>query len=341
MTAAARAGSMKCSPSLDGAHVARRPHGIPLALPYNHDPAWPDWIIDHAQGVSEVYLPIHIRYGPTARPWAGPADLHAYHQELRPLARALERVEVRANLVINLPVWTGGRDGIPSEVGRMVQLFGPRMSVTLTDFPLARELRAAFPSLPLSVSSGAQIATARQARYWVDGVGVDSIVVSREINRRPQAIALVKAQGRGPGGLGIKVVLDDACLPECPSLVSHMALMGQCDHAAGRGACMMSAERIDRPWLVAQKDLVPALLHRYVGLVDVAKVEGRARSLAEIARKRALYLEGESWEHPQGHYIEPPQAQAWIEACDRICEDCGWCAGSFRIPTAPEAAAAP
>lgn len=319
--------------------MAPRPHGIPLALPYNHDPAWPEWIADHAAGVAEVYLPIHIAFGPTARPWAGPADPQEYRRALRPLAAALHRVGVRANLVVNLPVWTPARDRIPEEVAGMADLFGPRMLVTLSDFPLARDLRAALPSLPLSVSCAAQVATARQARYWVEGVGVESIVVSREINRRPQAIAQVRAQG-GPGGLGVKVVLDDACLPECPSLVSHIALMNQCDHEAGRGACMMSAERVARPWLLAQKDLVPALLRRYVGLVDVAKIEGRARSLAEIARKRELYLAGESWEHPLGHYVEPPQAQAWIEACDRVCEDCGWCAGAFRIPAPPAPAAA-
>lgn len=307
--------------------MGRSAHGIPLALPYNHDPAWPDWILDHALGVAEVYLPVHASVAPTARPWAGPADSAAYVQELRPLARALERVGLRANLVLNLPVWTASRTTVPDEVARMRDLFGPGMMVTLSDFPLARDLRAALPTLPLSVSCAAQVATGRHARYWVDGVGVESIVISREINRRPHAIAEVRAQGAA-----VKIVLDDACLPECPSLVAHHALMSFCDHEAGRAACMMSAERMQRPWLLAQKDLVPAALPRYAGLVDVAKVEGRARSLADIERKRRLYLEAESWEHVLGHYVEPPRAGACIEACDRICEGCGWCAQAFTLP---------
>lgn len=302
-------------------------HDIPLALPYNHDPAYPDWLRGHAAGVAEVYLPIHASVAPTARPWAGPADPAAYRAELRPLAAALASVGVRANLVLNLPVWTEGRARVPREVEDMRAIFGPRMLVTVSDFPLARDLRAALPDLALSVSCAAQVATPRQARSWIDGVGVESLVISREINRRPAQIALLRAEG-----VALKLVLDDACLPECPSLVSHHALMMFADHALGRGACMMSAERRARPWLLAQKDLVPALLPRYAGLVDVAKVEGRARSLAEIARKRALYLAAESWAHVLGHYVEPPEIGPVLETCDRVCERCGHCAAVFQVP---------
>lgn len=297
------------------------PHGIPLALPYNHDPGYPQWLDGAVQGVGEVYFPIHADFARTARPWAGPTAQAAYRAELARLATVLHRHGIGANLVVNMPVWTESRSLVVDEVRRMLDVFGPDLVVTLSDYPLARSLRRSLPELRLGVSCAAQVATPRQARYWIDGVGAEDIVPSREINRRPEALAALKAQGAR-----LKLVLDDSCLSECPSLLSHTVLMLQGDGAA---PCMMEAERRARPWLVALKDVVPAVLHRYAGLVDLAKIEGRARSLDDIARKRQLYLEGESWAHPHGHYVEPPAAFDRLADCDRVCEGCGWCAAAY------------
>lgn len=312
-----------------GAIVPLSDLDITLSLPYNHDPAYPQWLDGAAEGVSEVYFPIHADFARTARPWAGPTAVTDYRAELRRLADVLARHGITPNLVVNLPVWDDSRPLVTGEVGVMSELFGPTLVVTLSDYPLARDLRGAFPDLHLGVSCAAQIATARHARYWIDGVGARDIVISREINRRPRAIAAVRSQGAR-----IKMVLDDSCLSECPSMLSHTALMMVCDASGGGAPCMMQEERDARPWLVALKDVVPALLPRYAGLVDVAKIEGRARSLDEIARKRQLYLETSSWAHPHGDYVEPPDAFDRIAQCGRVCEDCGWCAEAFAAVSA-------
>lgn len=300
---------------------------ITLALPYNHDPGYPEWLAACPEGVSEVSLPIHGSIAPTARFWTGPAYIDDYRAALQPLQGVMAMHSISANVVLDLPVWTEGRDEVVPEIGRMLDLFGDRMQVTLSDYPLGRDLRAAFPGLRLCVSTAAAVISPRGALLWINELGVSSIVIGRAINKRLDAILAIRALGPR-----IKIVLDDLCLPECPSTLTHEMAMAQPRSCTPeRASCFMAHERQHRPWSIAQKDVVPATLPRYDGIVDVAEMDGRTLPLDIIDHRRRLYLDAESSEHVSEHYVEPPGAFDAITTCDLDCLPCGWCATHFPL----------
>jgi hypothetical protein len=124
-------------------------------------------------------------------------------------------------------------------------------------------------------------------------------------------------------------VLDDCCGADCPAILSHAAFCCSPPSYAQNEGCFVRDYVRKRPWLIAQKDIVPATLPLYSGLVDQAKPDGRTLSLAAVERKAALYQAAESLEHPASIYAEPPEAFERMTTCDRRCDACGWCERSF------------
>lgn len=297
--------------------------GIRLSLPYNQDEGYPEWLETRAEGVDEVYLPIHRSAASTGRTWTGPRDAESYAARLRLLAPVLVRHGVVANLIVNGAIMGVQRPLVLREVERMRAVFGDAMRLTVTDYDLARELRRAFADLELGVSTLANVASESSARLWVEGVGVRFIVPSREVNRRPTVLRAIRDLG-----VKLRVVVDDTCVPGCPAAMAHFIV---CFDGGPRTAkwCAMQEERLARPWLVAQKDIVPGALPHYAGLIDSAKLQGRSHSLEAIDHARRLYLAASSFEHPYGLYTEPPDADARITTCDRVCSRCGWCERNF------------
>lgn len=301
---------------------------ITLSLPYNHDERYAEWLDLCHEGASEVYLPVHPSIGPTARAWAGPESPSAYHDELRSLAKVLARRGLSANIVLNMPIWSAGRSEVIPELARMMELFGDDTEATFTDFPLARDAHAELPELHIGVSSAVRIESAEAARYWVEDVGARTVVLGREINKRPDLIRAIRQLG-----VRIKAVLDDCCVPNCPAQVSHASLMTQSSSDVSQLApCFMQDDRDRRPWMLAQKDFVPAELPHFDGLIDIAKLDGRSDTLASLHRRRKLFLEAVSLDHPKRLYRQPPDALEKIVACDRDCAACKWCELNFEWP---------
>ncbi|MBI5481532.1 MAG: U32 family peptidase [Deltaproteobacteria bacterium] len=298
---------------------------IRLSLPYNHDDRFPEWLAAHCELVGEVYLPIHRAVASTARPWLGPMNPATYRDRLRRLAPVLRAHGLGANVVINLLVLWEQRAGVIEEVGRLRdEVFAELLSVAVADFELGRLLRARFPDLELSVSTVAEVDSPTRAAYWVDDVGVGSICISRAINKRLDVIRAIRDLG-----VKVKMVLDDCCGIACPSILSHAALGSEAGERSGEQPCFARSYVRRRPWLIAQKDVVPATLSRYDGLIDRAKLDGRVISLESIERKLSLYVAATSWEHPASIYVEPEDAFDRIAGCDRRCPECRWCEQAF------------
>jgi len=296
---------------------------IRLALPYNHDPRYPQWLAAHRAGVAEVYLPLHVSSVGSGRPWTGPRDREEYHARLAELASVL-RDGLLANIVVNLPVAASEHLPVLRGLEATLALFG-RATVTVTDYPLAQAIRRSFAELDLTVSTLAEVDTVAAATYWRNSLGVRTIVLGRSINKRLPMIRQIRDLG-----VRITLVVDDHCLPSCPATAAHLALLAAGD-PAGAG-CLVGDLRKRQPWLIAQKDLVPANLAHYVGLIDCAKLEGRGKPLEFIERKLELYLAMTSLEHPYGYYREPAEAFARISECDRACHRCDFCARTL-VPT--------
>jgi hypothetical protein len=298
---------------------------IRLSVPFNHDDRFPAWLAAHCEAVGEVYLPIHRAVAPTARPWRGPSEPAAYHDQLRRLAPVLRAQGLGANVVVNLLVLYEQRPAVIREIGRLRdEVFQDLLSVTVADLELARLLRARFPDLELSVSTIAEVSTATRAAYWVDTVGVSSICIARTINKHLDVIRTIRDLG-----VKLKMVLDDACGIDCPATLSHVALGSEAGECSGEQRCLALSYVRHHPWLIAQKDVVPATLPRYDGLIDRAKIDGRIITLEQIEQKLALFAEAASWQHSGSIYVEPQGAFDRIASCDRRCPECRWCEQAF------------
>ena len=308
---------------------------IPLALPFNHAPEYPEWLREHCDGLAEVYFPLHGSVVGSGRPWQGPTSKTEYQQELRRLACALNSTRTLANIVVNSLVPPDHHSEVIRAVADTLELFD-QAEVTICDLEFGRALRGAFPDLRLGVSTFANIDSVAEGRLWRHEIGAEVITVGREINRRPAAIGAMRALD-----VELKLVLNDLCVPGCPAFLSHLVRLAMFPARDPHLKwCSMRGVVEKQPWRIAQKDIVPAVLPRYEGLIDIAKIAGREASLEALDRILRAYREATSYTHPLRIYEEPPEAHARIIACDRDCEACGWCPEHFpEVPCDDDAPA--
>lgn len=298
------------------------PKGMKLAIPYNQQPDLLDAVAGIAEHVSFLYLPFHPDVALSARVFKGAGDARRYARELDAIARRCARLGIGMNLVANAPHWAIDPRGIALTLERLRGLVP--LKVTFADLLAARKARSLLPWTDMSVSCLADVQTAVQALWWKEQVGVSSLVISREINRRPDQIAALARTG-----LKLGVVSFDDCIPGCQArgchFKPHEAKTGR---AAFRGACDPGSSKVrrQRPWMLAQKEILPGHLRHLAGLICEVKISGRDVPTAEVLRRARLYLEARSLEHPNGYYREPAGAWGKIARCLRDCPDCGWCA---------------
>ena len=297
--------------------------GIRLELPYNHDERYAEWLAEHVEGVWGVYFPVHGSLAPSARVWTDTREKAAYDEEMKLLASVLNRYQLEANVVLNAGIHRHQWPELGHEIARLTEVF-ERLIVTVVDFAFARHLHSELSQLRFGVSTIADLGSPDAASLWLDALPIESVVISRRINKRPEAIRSIKALGPR-----IKMVLDDRCIANCPARFSHMVVHTEAN-PGDQDWCAMEDFRAEKPWFTAQQDVVPATLPLYDGIVDVGKIEGRCRPLEDIERKIGLYLKAQSFEHPNQMYVEPVEAFERIVNCDRMCASCQWCPNHFR-----------
>ncbi|MBI5500694.1 MAG: hypothetical protein HY907_10670 [Deltaproteobacteria bacterium] len=307
------------------------PPGLRLAAPYNHDPALLDALEPVAGHLAGVYLPVHPTAAASGRAFRGPAAPAAYVAELRRVARRCRRMGLGLALLANVPGWAVDARAVARTAETLRGEVDP-LRVTLADLAAARRVRAAAPWLAIGVSTLADVRTPVEACWWRDEVGAAFLTVSREVNRTPAALARLAATGMRLG-----VVSYDDCVPGCQYRLAHVVP----ERPGGRRRgwttsprCLAGASRRARPWLLAQKEILPGHLRHLAGLVEEVKVSGRDQETPEVLRRLRLYLEARSLDHPSDLYAEPRAAWKRIASCDRACRDCSWCADHLR-PLAP------
>lgn len=290
-----------------------------LSVPYNQQPDLLDALEPLAPHISFLYLPFHPAVALSARTFTGTRDAQRYARDLDAVARWCARADLGMNLVANAPHWAVDAKGVARELERLRGLVAP-LKVTFADLLAARAVRKLAPWVELSVSCLADVQTPVQALMWKEQAGATHLVVSREVNRRPDKLAALARTGMTLG-----VVSFDDCVPGCQARSCHFrpapkgaAFSGKCDPGS-------SAIRRSQPWKLAQKELLPAHLRRLEGVIGEVKIAGRDVSTHEVLRRAMLYLEGRSLEHPNGYYREPASAWKKIASCDRECARCGWC----------------
>lgn len=298
------------------------PQEMKLSVPYNHEPEFLDALREIAGHLAYVYLPFHPDVALSARVFSGAASIRGYSAELRRVARFCAELGIGMNLVANAPAWAVDPAAVVRTAGRFRDRV-PRLKVTFADLLAAREVRRKAPWMEIAVSCLADVQTPVQALWWREQAGAAHLTVSRAVNRKPDCLTALAGMG-----MNLSMVAFDDCIPGCQVLGRHFLPAGT-DGRLGTfvGACdPCNVEvRLNRPWMLAQKEVLPGHLRHLQGIIPEVKVSGRDQGTQEVVRRIRLYLEAESLSHPNGYYTEPPGAWSYLAECDRNCPDCTWC----------------
>jgi hypothetical protein len=307
--------------------------GFRLSIPYNHSDDYLDRMEDILEVTGEIYLPVPPQYSGSGRAWPAGCDPRKYARTTKALIRSLKYSSVDLNFVMNVPVPLCKHHGILKVIGSYLELTS-KVQFTVADFILAQNIRTAFPRARLCVSTLAKVQTAVAAKYWIEGAGVESITICRDINKRPDAIRSIHDLGAK-----IKMVVEDQCIPNCPVLLSHLQWLSLPELYeipresdinclwAGQTNCSAFSRRMrgEDVWWLAQKDVVPAFLPHYQGIVDVIKLQGRNTETGQLKRNIVKYLEMETYEQPLSDFVETEESWERITSCNRNCVKCNWC----------------
>ncbi len=301
------------------------PQSMALSVPWNHDPDLLDRLEPFAYRMENIYLPFHPTVAGGSRIWTGPESVSTYQAEVDRVAAWTATRDIGLVMVANIVGRPIHGDALVEEV-RRVSSKAERLRLTFVDAVAASRLRERLvPYADIGVSVLANVTNAVQALYWKEVAGATFVTVAREISRRPAPLEDIKSLGLRTG-----VVTCDECIPFCPFYSHHLDPAPDGGFVVGGCSPESVGFLASRPWLIAQKEVLPGHLKHLDGLVDEVKIPGRDQPTDKVVRLVELYVDATSLVHPAGYYDEPPEMWDVLTDCDRRCHACTYCADTIR-----------
>jgi MoaA/NifB/PqqE/SkfB family radical SAM enzyme len=257
----ARVSLADCRGPGDRAH--RSPHGTQRwALPYTDQPLEFWQRLKHELGavVSEVCFPLSPTVIASGRPPQPARHLDAFLRAgLLPGAALVNPVQLPAE-----PAEVAPR--VIAELRRLQEQYGVARA-TVASRELAQRLRDALPALSLTASCLMDVAHPNQVA-GLDGLFDGLVPASRIMRRRPALRALRQAF---PGR--IRLIVNEACLPECPFREQHFRAMAS---GAPNPPSLCDGLLRAEPWRrLTGAWVLPQHLHLFDGVYDELKLAGR------------------------------------------------------------------
>ena len=302
--------------------------GFSFCLPYNNDTDWLDRLCnDYADITHNVYVPLHPSVFPSLYlDWRG-GEPEAYHEQFMELYQRLASAGIRTNILLNSNIPASTRfDDLFAYFDKWLDTRW--MMVSVMNFHLARQLRQRYPGLYITASLSAAIENPTAARYWKNDLQADCVTLYFYVNKRSELLWQIHRMS-----MTIKMVVNNQCLPHCPAQHIHCqtVMLNSIQPEESRRAARdlhtwCNITKAAEPWIMAQNIVLPHDLPRYEGLVDVMKIEGRMRPTDNLVSTVESYMGMEDCISQDFGYKEPADAFDHIATCDRVCDDCGWCA---------------
>lgn len=201
-------------------------------------------------------------------------------------------------------------------------------SVTVSDATLARIIKETLPSWHITASVLMGIASPAQA--WLLQEHVDAITVDNRLVRHLAGLRALRSAFAGE----IRMIVNEACLPNCLFRTQHFFEMGYSDDFP-ESLCQQMLE--ERPWLrLTGAWLLPRHLGYYDGLYDALKLAGRVtlrdpkRYLAvlDAYASRSPILPRDIGGGPASPVEAIDVSDEWFEFvlhCDKQCHVCTVC----------------
>ncbi len=304
-------------------------------IPYIDQPLpfWQSLAEEFSGRIDGVYFPVPGGLIASGRP----------RQPEKHLNRFLGRSPFDLHALVNSVVLPRPVDeAAPEIIERLKRLqdeFGIR-GVTVASLPLARKIREALPALSITASTLMDICRPQQAAA-ASGI-CDTLVPASRIMRDASALADLKKSFAGK----IRLIVNEACLPDCVFRVQHFFEM-----AIGTGYPQSLCRELleDRPWLrLTGAWVLPQHLHLFDGLYDGLKLAGRVtlRDPSNYRRVLAAYVNRtDLMPHETGGgpasmttpVVITEEFYKHTLACKRDCHQCAVCRDYFneRHPPSP------
>jgi|GEM_PF-3975072 len=304
--------------------------GMKLSVPYNQEKNFWKTISPYARFIEDVYLSPHQDVASTHRQVAR-QELSEYEAEINPLAEALAEKGIRLSYVFNTFVVSKNHDRILDFLGMRLSRGWP-VSAVFADVDLAARVKKELPEIKVSNSVAANMTSLHVAAWWKRRVGADVILLDHSYNLFPEKLRQIKNLG-----VEVKVIPNNACIPECPLVLFHQALPtlmeSDPEEAWKEWSIRLQKCRLEvqkNPWVLMRTMIAPKNLVYYKGCVDTLKLDGRSWSTqvirSEIERYAYLLEDKILYEYKGSRKaVQTPEMLDRLRRCLHDCEVCNWC----------------
>jgi len=342
--------------------------GRVFEVPFEPDEAWVEALAPRLSHIRALYFGLHLRPGLDAR-------FQARRCAPERLAGLLNRLPgPRRHALLNAAFQPAGQYADKAFLGEIAQALetlraaGALDAVVYADALLLRALGDHAPSLcqglPAQPSVNLGLDSPAKVRAHLDFLATTpfapprSLIADRGLNRRPQALAELRAWLLAAlPGAELGLLANEGCLRHCPFKPAHDAVTAAAGHFGGAEACwpalreqgclrLLAAE----PWkALASPFIRPEDAGAALARADFLKLCGRGRPPDFTARVLDAYAAGDGgddlfalmdtlaelaalWQLDSARL--PAGFAATFAACPLDCSACGRCRGLFGAAAA-------
>lgn len=243
-------------------HASMHSEDTQWIIPYIDQPlAFWERIAEHfGSSIKEVYFPLPGNILGSGRP----------SQAMEYLDQFLQRSPFPLSVLINPIILPRPVDELAPQIIEVLKKLAGEFDVrstTISDLLLAQHIRASLPKLSLTASVLMDISQPNQVLMLQDVC--DTLVPASRIMRDLPALKALREAFSGK----IRLIVNEACLPNCPFRVQHFYEMGS---NIGHPHSLCNKLLQESPWLrLTGAWVLPQHLHLYDGVYDELKLAGR------------------------------------------------------------------
>ncbi len=264
-----------------------------FSIGYNFDPKLLELIEEYRNRIEALYFPIPIHYLGSGRDID---ESREYSGQIPEIIRRCNLLNIKSQLLLNATCTSqaesqkGFFERLLAYLQELVDL--GLTSVVVTNPSYIGRIKQEIGALKIESSINCFVKTVEHALYLRD-MGVDILTIDRDINRNLPLIKEIKRRA----DVGIKVILNEGCLRNCPYRVTHFNYLSHQKGnpveigPPGKMCANIFGKRPEK--LFSIPFIPPEAVGYYAPFVDYFKLSTRVFSTERIKRCLQAYIRGE------------------------------------------------
>lgn len=265
-----------------------------FSIGYNHDVKLLSLLGNYKDHIESFYFPIPSQYSGSGR--AIITD-KSYLDEIPHLIKKCVALNITPQLLLNATC--EGTQGFQKRRFSTILNYIQKLktlglqSVVITNPAYIREIKKQIRGITIESSVNCYVKNVEHALYLKD-LGVDILTIDRDINRDIPMIKKI----RDKTGLKIKILLNEACLRNCPFRQMHFNYLAHISaNSKQASSTMISQDKWSEKFFVQDPGKIfsasfipPSALQYYVNLVDRFKISTRQDTTPFVELRLKAYI---------------------------------------------------